>query len=204
MPQTKNKVKFGLENVVYAKATTIDNVTTWADPVRIPGAVNLSLDSDGEPENFYADNGVYYVINNNNGYGGDLEIAIVPESFLIDIMNQTKDENGVLIENADAELNEFALGFQFKGDKKKIRHWLYKCSASRTSISGATTESTKSVQTETLKISSTPLADGRVKAKTGDETSEAVYNSWFDKVYTGETTAETGPANAESDQTTGE
>lgn len=196
MPEAKNKVKFGLENVVYAKATTTDDVTTWADPVSIPGSVNLSLDSDGEPENFYADDGVYYVINNNNGYNGDLEIAMVPESFLIDIMNQTKDENGVLIENADAELNEFALGFQFKGDKKKIRHWLYKCSASRTSISGATTEATKSVQTETLKISATPLADGRVKAKTGDETSETVYNSWFDKVYTGDTTTD-------AEQTTG-
>ncbi len=189
MPETKNKVKFGLENVAYAKATTTaDGVTTWADPVKIPGAVNLSLDSDGEPENFYADDGVYYVINNNNGYNGDLEIAMVPESFLVDIMNQTKDENGVLIENADAELNEFALGFQFKGDKKKIRHWLYKCSASRASISSSTTEATKSVQTETLKISATPLANGRVKAKTGDSTSDTVYNTWFDKVYTGETT----------------
>ena len=188
---TPNKVKYGLENVVYAKKTVSEvGEITYATPVKIPGAVNLSMDANGEPENFYADDGVYFVINNNNGYDGDLEIAMIPESFATDILNQTKDKNGVLIENADAQLEEFALGFQFKGDRKHIRHWLYNCSASRPSVAGKTTEATKTPQTDTLKLSATPLPNGLVKCRSGSETTADVYNSWFGKVYMPDTTTE--------------
>ena len=80
MAMEKNKVKFGLNKVHYAKITSYDEegVPTFAKPVRIPGAVSLSIDAEGEASNFYADDGVYYVINNNSGYTGDLEIALVP------------------------------------------------------------------------------------------------------------------------------
>ena len=84
MAMEKNKVKFGLNKVHYAKITSYDEegVPTFAKPVRIPGAVSLSIDAEGEASNFYADDGVYYVINNNSGYTGDLEIALVPASAL--------------------------------------------------------------------------------------------------------------------------
>ena len=70
----KNKVKFGLTNVYWAKifqwAVDKDGNATspaYQTPVRLPGAVSLSIDANGENENFYADNSVYYVINNNSG-----------------------------------------------------------------------------------------------------------------------------------------
>lgn len=97
-----NKVKFGLKNCHYAKATfDEDGSVTYAKPVRIPGAVSLSMDANGEIEPFYADNIAYYVVNNNSGYEGDLEIALIPESFLTDIMHEELDGNGVLAENAN-------------------------------------------------------------------------------------------------------
>ena len=86
--KTANKVKFGLKNCHYAKATfAADGSVTYAKPVRIPGAVDISLDAEGESDSFYADDGVYYSIAANNGYKVDLEIAIVPESFIKDIMH---------------------------------------------------------------------------------------------------------------------
>ena len=93
MAMEKNKVKFGLNKVHYAKITSYDEegVPTFAKPVRIPGAVSLSIDAEGEASNFYADDGVYYVINNNSGYTGDLEIALVPLEFATDsVRNWTK------------------------------------------------------------------------------------------------------------------
>lgn len=90
---------------------------------------------------------------------------------------------GVLIENADAELAAFALLFEFDGDQKHIRHVLYNCSASRPGIEGKTNEDSKEVQTETLTVKATPLANGVVKAKTGNTTDATVYANWYKAVY---------------------
>ena len=119
MAMEKNKVKFGLNKVHYAKITSYDEEggPTFATPVRIPGAVSLSIDAEGEASNFYADDGVYYVINNNSGYTGDLEIALVPLEFATDILGEKLDEKGVLTETNTAEVSQFALLFEFSGDK---------------------------------------------------------------------------------------
>lgn len=139
--------------------------------------------STGEPESFYADGIEYYVINNNQGYDGDLELAMIPESFRTDILKEEQDANKVLVENANSETGSFALLFEFDGDIRKIRHVLYNCSASRPTIESKTNEEDKEVQTETLTIKARPMADGYVKAKTGDSTTETVYNNWYKSVY---------------------
>lgn len=93
------------------------------------------------------------------------------------------DANGVLVEDSTVETERFALLFEFSGDKKKIRHCLYYCSAVRPTIEGATTEDSKEVQTETLELAATPLPNGIVKVKTGSNTTDAVYNAWYNSVY---------------------
>ncbi len=181
---SKNKVKFNLKNAHYAMLSiAADGTVSYGTPVALPGAVSISLDANGEPENFYADGVAYYVINNNMGYDGDLELAIIPESFRVDALNETLDDNNVLVENANTELNSFALLFEFDGDVRHIRHVLYNCSASRPGIEGQTNEESRQVQTETLTIKATPLASGVVKAKTGDTTDSSTYNNWYNAVY---------------------
>jgi phi13 family phage major tail protein len=183
MPK-KNKVKFNICNVHYAILTVADDGTfSYGTPVPMPGAVSLSLDANGEPTNFYADGYAYYIISNNMGYDGDLELAMVPESFRTDVLKEQLDSNNVLIENSKVEAENFALLFEFDGDVKKIRHVLYKCAASRPGIESQTNEDEVEVKTETLSIKATPLANGYVKAKTGDNTSDAVYQNWYSAVY---------------------
>ena len=180
----KNKVKFNICNVHYAPITKAeDGSVTFDTPVAMPGAVSISLDPTGEPESFYADGVEYYVINNNQGYDGDLELAMIPESFRTDILKEEQDANKVLVENSNSETGSFALLFEFDGDVRKIRHVLYNCSASRPSIESKTNEDEKEVQTETLTVKARPLASGYVKAKTGASTTEAVYNDWYKSVY---------------------
>lgn len=189
MANKKNKVKFNIRNVHYAKLTISDDgAVSFDTPVPMPGAVSLSLDPNGEPSTFYADGYAYYTISNNMGYEGDLELAMVSESFRTDILKETLDANKVLVENASIQGEKFALLFEFDGDVKKIRHVLYCCTASRPSIESSTNEDEIEVKTETLSIKASPLANGYVKARTGDDTTADVYNNWYKSVYMTSTT----------------
>ena len=184
MANKKNKVKVNICKVHYAPITVAEEGSvTFGTPVAMPGAVSISMDPTGEPESFYADGIEYYVINNNQGYDGDLELAMIPENFRTEILKEEADSNNVLVENANSETGSFALLFEFDGDIRKIRHVLYNCSASRPTIESKTNEEDKEVQTETLTIKARPMADGYVKAKTGDSTTESVYNIWYKSVY---------------------
>ena len=181
----KNKVKYNLKNVHAAKMTvTEQGAFTYATPQAIPGAVSISLDAEGESSPFYADGIVYFRSNTNNGYSGDLEIALIPEWFRTDILKETLDSNGVLVERSDiAETEKFALLFEFDGDVNAIRHVLYNCSASRPSIESETREETIEPGTEKLSLTADPRADGLVKSRTGDTTSAETYNNWYQAVY---------------------
>ena len=183
-----NKVKYNLKNVHAAKLTTevVEGVTvyTYATPQAIPGAVSLSLDAEGDSSPFYADGIVYFRSYANNGYSGDLEIALIPEWFRTEILKEALDANGVLVEKSDNSENvKFALLFEFDGDERAIRHVLYNCAASRPSIESKTKEESIEPGTETLNLTADPRADGLVKSRTGDTTSAETYSGWYESVY---------------------
>jgi len=182
---SKNKVKYNLKNVHAAKMTvTEEGAFTYATPQAIPGAVSISLDAEGETTPFYADGIVYFRSTTNNGYSGDLEIALIPEWFRTDILKEKLDANGVLVERIDnAETEKFALLFEFDGDVNAIRHVLYNCSASRPSIESETREETIEPGTETLSLAADPRSDGLVKSRTGDTTAKETYDNWYKAVY---------------------
>ena len=186
MPTKKNKVKYNLKNVHAAILTKGDDGTfTYAKPVAIPGAVSLSLDAEGESSPFYADGIVYFRSVANNGYSGELEIALIPEWFRTDILQEKLDSNGVLVEKSDnAESVKFALLFEFDGDVRAIRHVMYNCTASRPSIESETKEDTIEPGTEKLSLTADPREDGLVKSRTGDTTSAETYQNWYKAVYT--------------------
>ena len=185
-----NKVKYNLKNVHAAKLTEMaddggSSGFAYATPQAIPGAVSISLDAEGESSPFYADGIVYFRSVTNNGYSGDLEIALIPEWFRTEILQEKKDDKGVLIEKSNvAESVKFALMFEFDGDVNAIRHVLYNCSASRPSIESETKEDTIEPGTETLSLTADPRSDGLVKARTGDTTDQTTYDNWYKTVYT--------------------
>lgn len=182
-----NKVKFGLKNVHYSKITISGGVYTYATPVAIPGAVNLSLDAQGEETNFYADDTKYYNVTNNTGYSGDLEVAKFPESFYTDIFGYSADTDGSIFEDAEVEPEQFALLFEFAGDANKTRHCLYNCTCSRPALASGTLTESKEPVTESVTITASPLpidSNGmrivRSKCNEGDTN----YSAWFSAVHT--------------------
>lgn len=183
-----NKVKFNLKNVHYAVVESeTEGALTYSTPVAIPGAVSLSLEAQGDIEPFYADGIIYYQAAANNGYSGDLEIAMVPDKFREDVLCEKKETGDdtveVLVENVNVEYKNFALGFQIDGDATNTLFWFFNCTVSRPTTEASTIEDTKTPQTDTLSISCAPAPDGNVRVKTTSEVDEAKIKTWFTKVW---------------------
>lgn len=188
---SSNKVKFGLSNVHIAKITETNGAITYGAPFAMPGAVSLNADPEGDTTPFYADNIKYYIATSNQGYTGDLEIAMTPDEFLTQILGQIADTNGALFESADDVNARFALMGEIDGDAKKRRFVYFDCTATRPSSEANTNEESKEPQTDTISITMSPrTTDKAIKAVIEPtEENQAVYNTFFTKVYEKDATA---------------
>ena len=179
-----NKIKYGIRSVYYAVATEgTGGALTYATPVALPGAVNLTLSQEGEQNTFYADDVAYFTSNSNNGYSGTLEVALIPDSFKTDVLGETTS-NGVLVEHANTIPKEFALLFEFQGDDKATRHALLRCTCSRPDVAGATKEASIEPQTETLNLTAMPRINDTLVKFSCPASATTAYASWFSAVYT--------------------
>lgn len=160
-----NKVHFGLKNAYYFPMTEVTNPDTgevtvsYGAPKKWAGAVSIGLSNNASQEDFYADDGVYYVTSSASSYEGDFESASVPRSFKKDIYGWLEDANGALIETKDAQTRYFAFAFETSGDVGGQRTIFYKCSASIPEASSATLEDGTEVQTQTVTIKAIGRAD---------------------------------------------
>ena len=185
----ENKVAYGLKNVHYALYEVKEGLVTFGTPIPMPGAVELTNEPRGDLIEFYADDRLYYSADNNQGYEGTLTVAAIPERFAMDALGEQLDEtDGVLNEFADAKGQPFALLFEFDNDVKATRHVMYNCSASRPNISSKSKTNSAEPNTNELKFVASPLIvtpGGRpmVKTKTAFQTTPAIYNEWYKKVY---------------------
>lgn len=183
---SKNKVKFGLSNCHVAPFTIgLDGTYTYSTPIALEGAVNLSLSPAGDTNDFFADNVIYFSSTANQGYEGDLELALIPDEIRTAILGENVDANGAYVENADDKFSGFAFGFQINGDQTNRKYWYYNCSLTRPTTQSATTETTITPNTDTLSIKAMPrLSDHAVRVfmePTEDNT--AAYNGFFSAVY---------------------
>jgi phi13 family phage major tail protein len=186
---SKNKVKFGLKNVHYAKLTETTNPSTGETTYSYgtvkpwPGAVNMSLEKQGDNSPFYADDTEYYNVAPVPSYSGDFESAKLPETVAVDVFGDAYDSNGVLVENTSGHVNPIALMFEFDGDVKATRHVLYKVTITRPSIGSATKTDSTEVQTETSTFTAVKRGDGLIHSSADPDVSSAIYDAWYSDVY---------------------
>lgn len=182
MPE--NKAEFGLKNI-HVAFFDVDSVTppAWEAPIAIPGAVRLTPTPRGDKSEFYADNGLYFEDESNNGYTLEVEIALLPDSVQARMQGWRVDANGGIVEVTNGIKEEFALLFEVDGDVHGRRVVYYNCKASRPSKEHTTTTETKTPQTDVLPLSATPMEIGGetvtryILPKTATNT--AVYDAFF-------------------------
>ncbi|MBQ1580487.1 MAG: phage tail protein [Firmicutes bacterium] len=186
----ENKVRFGLKNVYYAVLTeSSDNTNnTYGTPKAVPGAVNLTMDSNGTDGTFYADNVAYYKTFANNGYSGELEMARISDDMLKDVWGMTV-EGGILTEKTGIQPKPFALLFQIEGDQKEELHVLYRVvPTSKPSMGSQTVAEEVEPVTQSFSFDALPLVTGPsyqaglIQGKTIDTTSTATRTAWFTAV----------------------
>lgn len=180
----KNKVKFNLRNVHYAPITVgEDGAITFAKPKHIPGACSFTMDAQGSEAKFIADGVLYFTSYTDEGYSGTLTMALIPDEFRKDILGDVEDPTDhVLVEYANLVSKPFALLYEIDGDKKATRRLLYYCTVSRPG-ENADGQAPRTPQTEAMSITAAPLADRRIRARTMDNTVDAVFNNWFNAVW---------------------
>ena len=178
------KVKFGFKCAYYSKITIGElGAVTYGTPIKLKGAVSMSLSPAGNEVEFYAEDGLYYSDSANNGYNGTLELALIQDDFLKDILGEVEDSNKVLQENVTVSASPFALLCEFTTDDGAKKFCFYNCTASRPELASKTKGESKEVQTETLNLKIRPNADGIVKASTKSDTTASVINNWYSSVY---------------------
>lgn len=188
----ENKVRFGLKNVYYAVLTESSDSSnnSWAAPKAIPGAVNLTIDSNSTDGTFYADNISYYKTFANNGYTGSLEMARFTDDFMKDVFGMTVDATSkVMYEKTGVQPKPFALLFQVEGDNKEELNVLYRVvPTSKPSIGSQTTEETAEPVTQSFGFEALPLVTGptyqkgMIKGRTTEDTTTAIRTAWFSTV----------------------
>lgn len=177
---TPNKVQYNLHNCYYALPTQ----SGWGTPVAIPGAVSISLEPKGEAVVFYADGIEYKKFENNQGYDGELTLALVSDALRQAILGETLDTNNVLFEKVLTSSQKFAFGFQIDGDEKDNKFWYYNCTCTRPKVESKTTEESIEVNTDTLALQIRPTDTGAVRAKTTADCTGTIYSGWFNQVVT--------------------
>lgn len=191
MPEKDNKFHYDLTNVYLALLTadTTETGATYETPERVPGAVSMDISPVGETFKMRADASNYIVIESNNGYSGTITFVQLPDAIREKYLGDKLSTNDkILTENSNSSGKQFALLFEFLGDVKHTRHVLYNCVASRPNIKGENKDNQKEPDTEDLSITASPLVNGDVKSKTTIDTPDEVYNNWFQKVWTKDTT----------------
>ena len=127
-------VRFGLKNVHYSKYTpgSGDAAGTYATPVPMPGAVQMTTSPEGDSSTFYADDRAFYVVETNNGYSGTIQVAAVADQFLTDVLGyETDATSGLTYETTDVQPASVALLFEIDGNVEKQRFCLYNVTFSR-------------------------------------------------------------------------
>jgi len=182
-----NKVTFGFRKVHIAFFDDV-NLPTWETPSSVPGAVRWTPSVVGESSPFYADDMTYYVVDTNNGYTAEWELANLPDVIKAKMLGWEIDDNGMIVEVADGKPKKFAIMGEVQGDQRNRRFVYYDCQASRPAKERTTKADSTTPTTDVLSITVSPIEIGGKMVVMGDlelsDTNSAAFNAFFTTVTT--------------------
>ncbi|NGP59885.1 phage tail protein [Paenibacillus thiaminolyticus] len=182
-------VPVGLKNIYYAKLIKDDETGVEYDkPKRLAPAITANITPSVNSATLFAENGPYITANVLGEITVEIGVADIPFDIQADILGMAVNSDGVLIDNAEDQAPEIALGFERNTEAGTSRFtWLLKGRFKLPNEEAKTSSGTLEFQTPT--ISGTFLKriyDGhwRFRVDSGAEgVKSGVIANWFKAVY---------------------
>lgn len=183
-----NIVNWGLVASAWAPITVdAEGNDVYGTPRKFKGARSVSWTPAGDQVKVYADGTTVYTGKNNDGYTGTMEFTVLEEEFARYALGELVDANGVQYEPQEAQVNRFALLWEWEGDEFRSRHCMFNVTANRPDLSVTTKGDggSKTAQYQQINLVAIPRNnDENVKVRTRSNTDPAVYENWFNSVPT--------------------
>ena len=189
MPDQKNNitVPVGLQDIYYAVCTKDDATgATYGVPKKLSAAIEANVTPSVNSATLFGDDGPVVTANALGEIAVEIGVADVPFSDQVILLGSTMDSNGMLIDNANDQAPEVALGFRRSMSDGSFRYtWLLKGKFKLPQEEAKTKEGTPTFQTP--KLTGTFLKrqfDGnwRFRADSNHPESAALIEKWFKEV----------------------
>ena len=149
----KNKVEFGTSNFHMGLYTIDTNGKAKLEaPIHVPGMRALSLEAESEESKFFADDVVYYSDFTDNGFKGDLYMALFPDEFKLKFLNFAELTDGGIAQVKGMPAKNVYFAFEGKGDKERRRHIFFNASLGAIKREHKTIEEGKEIEEESIAI----------------------------------------------------
>lgn len=146
-----NIVEFGVREVhmgIYTVGETGE--VTLGKPVALPGAVSISLESNSDSNDFYADDTIYWSGYTDAGMSITLEVARFPDAIKTQFLAYKGTKDGGIAKIKGAKKPSVYIAFESEGDKQSRRGLLLNCSLGDIKREYKTTEDKTDPDTESI------------------------------------------------------
>lgn len=173
----------GLRDLFYAPITEENGMDVYGTPKRMAKAISAELSVEKAEGTLYADDAIDVV--ETEFVSGEITLGAndLEPGIEVELLGQTKDENGVVYAGEGDSAPYVALGFRAKKPGGKFKYiWIYK---TKFSIPDEKYETKKDgIEFSTPELTGTFIKrhDGLWKANTVAEETEPVAKNWFSKV----------------------
>lgn len=147
-----NKVEFGISDLYIGTYTDNNGTVTLGTPYHQKGAVSLSLEPEGDSNEFYADNMIYWSGYSDNGFSGSLEVARFDTDAKKEFFGYAETSGGGIAAIKGAIKPSVYIAFATQGDKEERRVIMYNVTLGGINREFSTIEENKEPVTENCDI----------------------------------------------------
>lgn len=177
------KVVFNIKKLQFSKITAVSDtgVPTYGSPLKLPGTVSLTLNSETTSDPFYADGEVYFLPKGAETQTGTLENAQFSDEVLKAIYAYVEDTNGNMLAT-DGQVAEFGMQFACDSDDGEIYFTYYRCTTTKPGLNVTTNAPGATINPQSVNVtaSTITLSDGNTKCLSSYATKNASnYSNYF-------------------------